>query len=506
MMRALHWLEDAGRCIWALLYWNVRKSLYVFRGRSGRCPCQDPSDFGGKGGVHCEASRDLKNPLRFRRVCPLLVPGSYGRGAYCSVPANRVRPFWGRALLFFGAAFAVIYVAGVTTVFVGMRARGVDSLRWHQVAWPGLWKDVPRERSKYFFKRALQACARRDYQDAYRSMATALAEDPRNYDARLLMAQYAEFAGDFLTGDELFGRLMGEFPEARLRTAVTLHDTLLAAGRYGVLAGHCLRMAEADAAHRSTWVGSLLLAMHLGRIGPAFVTENDKALARLDTAARRLILAEARLAGGDAPAAVALLRGAFAPPVDGNYAIQQIRMFLRAGYPADAEMAWTVNTRGLDEFDRRLARCWVDHGLGYLTLSEMEFSSLADRVSTVPAALDKLVATLVMQPDRESFLQLHRSLLKTPAAPGVEVVAGMWLAALVCGADRERDYWARQSLERFRQVYPGVEAVNFRSVDATKNDTVPFLAGFAPFGRETVMSLYWRIEPPLAAAGDRLPK
>ncbi|HSH96633.1 MAG TPA: hypothetical protein VK968_20965, partial [Roseimicrobium sp.] len=182
MMRLANWLEDAVHCIWGLLYWNVRKSVYVLRRRRGRCPCQDPSDFGTAGLAHCDASLHLNQPIRFRHVCPLLVAGPGGKGAFCSVPAAQVRPFWGRALKFFGGSALVLYLAATSLFYVGMRTTGVNTLSWHQVAWPGSWGEIPHERSKFFFKRAMLACARLDYREAYQSMATALEQDPQNYE------------------------------------------------------------------------------------------------------------------------------------------------------------------------------------------------------------------------------------------------------------------------------------------------------------------------------------
>jgi len=330
-------------------------------------------------------------------------------------------------------------------------------------------------------------------------MATALEMDPRNYDARLLMAQYAEFAGDFITAEEFFDQILRDFPEAVTRTAITYHDTLLAVGRSEVLAKFCLRMGAEDAANRSNWVDSLLLAMHLGRLGPDFVAGNGAALARLTSDERRMVQGEALLVSGDRRAAWASLRMTFNPPVEANHVMQQIQWFLRAGAPADAEVAWSVNSRGLDEFDRQLARCWVDQGLGYPALAELEFAALADP-SCSRQVIDKLVATLVMQPDANSFTHLHRRVLAAgPEAITRETVDEMWLAAVVCGGAAERDYWAKQAKESFGLVYPVIRAVNFNSLDGAKVGTVPFLVGGASLGRNTIEALYWRVDPPVVS-------
>ncbi|MFA6287641.1 MAG: hypothetical protein WC661_09685 [Opitutaceae bacterium] len=491
MRRFVHWLEDAASCVWALLYWNARKSLYVLGRRRGRCPCQDPSDAGTSGPAHCDAVLHLNKPMRFRHVCPLLVPGPGGKGAFCGVPADKVRPFWGRALKFFGGSLLVLYIAGTSVFFIGMRATGVNTLSWRQVAWPGAWGQITHERSKYFFKQAITACAAHDYQTAFRSMATALALDPHNYDARLLMAQYSEFAGEFLTGDRFFKSLLREFPETRARTAITFHDTLLSMGRHETLALHCLDMAGGDNPDHPTWTGSLLLAMHLGKLGPAFPAKHPDAIARLDPDSRRLVQAQALLNDGKVNEARAGLRHAFTAPVNANHVIQQIRMFLRTGSPADAEVAWTINARDLEPFDRQLARCWIDHGLGYASLAAMEFASLADGPQT-EQTLDKLVATLVMQPDPDAFRALHRRMLAGQEAITLQAAGEMWLAALVCQAPKERDHWARICAERFLMDYPPISTIRFDSRDKEQKDTVPFLVNAGVFSRETINGLYWK--------------
>lgn len=493
----LGWLADAGRCIWALLYWNTRKSSYVLTGRRGRCPCQNQSDVGAAGGVRCEASLHLNKSLRFRHVCPLVVAGPDGRGAYCSVPESQVRPFWGRAVVFFCGSAVMLYLAMATAVFIGMRGIGIESLSWHQVAWPGAWGEIRQERSRYFFQQALIACAQRDYQAAYRSMVTAVAQDPNNYDARLFTAQYAAYAGDALLSDWLFDQVLARFGEQGGRTAITRHDTLLAVGRYDVLALHSLNRAVADRAGRPTWVNSLLLAMKLGRLGPAFVAEHKETVAKLGADAARLVQAMAAISAGDDRSALATLRHAFAPEVEPAYVRLQIEMLLKIGAPVDAEMAWTVNARNFAAFDRLLSRCRIDTGQGYGSLAALQFSSLVNQAAS-PMDWDKLVATLVLQPDREAFGYLHRRAAKDPGSLTIETATLLWVAAVAVGATEERDYWARHTAATFRVTYPPIAAINFKSIHGDEKGTVPWLVGALPLPRMTIASLYWRVEPPLA--------
>ena len=494
-MKLLSGLADAVRCAWALVYWNTRKTLFVLGGRRGNAPCQNPSDIGGPHGVRCDACLDLAVALRFRRVCPLLVAGPDGRGGFCSVPASRVRPFWGRALAVFGGGALLLYLGGATLAFVGLRATGVTTLSWTQVAWPGLWREIPQERSKYFLRQGLLACVRRDYPAAYRGMVTAVALDPYNYDARLLVAQYAAYAGENLVADRLFALLSEGFEGQRERTAVTYHDTLLAVGCYDALARHCLQQAQVQAT-RPQWVNALLLALYQGRLGPGFVAENNAAVDQLGPDAGRLVQAVAALSAGDPAGAVLALRHTLAPATAGAYVLPQIQLLLKIGAPADAEMAWTVNAQTLPEFDRVLARCWIDAGQGYGALAALEFSALVDRASG-PVEWDQLAATLVIQPNREALGYWHRRALRAGDQVTREQASLLWVAALVCGAEVERDVWARYLAERLRVVYPSLSGVNFTSNRGDEVGSVPFLVNLAPLGRNTIASLYWRMTPPV---------
>jgi hypothetical protein len=494
-VRILGWLTDTLRCIWGLLYWNTRKSFFVLGRRRGTCPCQNPSDLGANHGVRCDASLDLNKGLRFRFVCPFVVAGPDGREAFCRVPASQVRPFWGRALAFFGISSVVLYLLLATTVFFGLRATGLTGLTWRQVAWPRAWGEIHQERSRYFFQQALLACARQDYDLAYRSMLTAVAQDRYNYEARLFTAQYSAYADQAIVSDRLFGQVSEEFPSQRDRTAVTQHDTLLAVGRYEALALHCLRQAAAGGeGNLSSWTRSLLLALRLGRLGAGFVAEHQAEFAKLDSAAQRLIQAVAAIADGNAPAAQVSLRHVFASPVDPDIVAQQIQLLLLIGAPVDAEMAWTVNGQNLNAFDRLMARSWIDFGQGYRTLAALSFSSLVNQAKGL-ADWDKLVATLIMQPDRQAFASLHQRALKEASAVTQDMASLLWLAAVAVEANAERDYWRRYLADVFHAGYPPIERINFQSHQASLVGTVPWLAGSLPLSRNTILSLYWRLEP-----------
>ena len=53
------WFET----IWALFYWNVRKTIYRVRKTQGICPCQNPSDSGEPMKTGCEAGDRHQLPV-----------------------------------------------------------------------------------------------------------------------------------------------------------------------------------------------------------------------------------------------------------------------------------------------------------------------------------------------------------------------------------------------------------------------------------------------------------
>ena len=114
------WISDFFRFWWALFYWNTRKAWFRLHGaHRDSCPCQNFSDSGHALDSRCEAVVQWRNPGRFKRVCPLLTETK--DGWRCGVDAERVRPFWGRAAAYVGAALLTLYLLGSVAVFVVLR-------------------------------------------------------------------------------------------------------------------------------------------------------------------------------------------------------------------------------------------------------------------------------------------------------------------------------------------------------------------------------------------------
>jgi len=89
------------------------------------CPCQTYSDSGHALDSRCDAIVDWTQPARFRRVCPLLTQTP--QGWRCSVNAESVRPYWGRALLHASVAGLFLYLAGTLALYTVLRTARYDT-------------------------------------------------------------------------------------------------------------------------------------------------------------------------------------------------------------------------------------------------------------------------------------------------------------------------------------------------------------------------------------------
>ena len=200
------WIGDFFRFWWALFYWNSRKSWFRLGGaHRDDCPCQNFSDSGIAYQSRCDAVIPWHQPARFRRVCPLLTETP--EGWRCSVEAERVRPFWGRALLYAVGALLALYLAGTAVAYATLRAAKYD-LSYLVVAWPPRWKELRGAQEKLYVTRAQTALARGNYQEAILSLEMVCQLNPRNYSAGLALAGLTQMAAQPHISEHIYERLM----------------------------------------------------------------------------------------------------------------------------------------------------------------------------------------------------------------------------------------------------------------------------------------------------------
>ena len=260
------WLGDLIRLVWALGYWNVRKTVYQLRRGRGQCPCHNPSDSGEPLRTGCEAVIGWWRPARFRRVCPLLRQNETGQWV-CSVPAAEVRPFWGRALGYVGGTTAAVWLGGAGVVFGLMQGIGYEvSLR--QIVWPPAWQELRGVRSQLFIKQAREAYTAGRVREALSALAVAHEMDPKNYSVGMMLAQFYQ-AGNPGMADTLYAQLLREQPEHRMETARVWFRSLLARARLREIAEMARRQLMAEPQQASAWAHALIFAArHLQNTAP----------------------------------------------------------------------------------------------------------------------------------------------------------------------------------------------------------------------------------------------
>ena len=489
-----HWLTDTLRLTFGQFYWNLRKTLYVWRSRSGRCPCQNESDDSIPGRVRCDAVLFLHEPGRFRKVCPLLV--STDQGWRCSVHATQVRPFWGRTLRFSFLALLTVYLIATLVAFAGLRVVARIPVSWTQVAWPGGWAEIPHRQSQHLFEQAVRAFQAGNLPAAHLALTTARVRNPAHYDVTLLLAQIEMFQLSFAVSDAMFAELRQRHPEQAYRTAVVYHDTLLGMDRPRELAEHCFAMAATDPTHAAVWVRSALLAIRSLRPSEAAAL-SDK-LPELEPGlaehARRLVRAELDLQTGAKDAALARLREPFPGPYNPFYIEHQIVRLAELGKADDAQ--WLLDQQGplLGEFDQLRVQTAVARLAGDDWGARAAFASLL-KLTVTGAQFNRMAALLITYPDKELYLGLHRRILREPKLAGVVDRPSLWIAGVVCDALPEARTWRTPDGQPGASTLPDIASVDFRRRDVLQGNTAGHLINVVSFPREVILALLARTEP-----------
>lgn len=327
------WIADFFRFWWALFYWNTRKTWFRLNGaHRDSCPCQNYGDSGHALDSRCNAVVPWQKPVRFRRVCPLLTETK--DGWRCGVDAERVRPFWGRAALFGGAALLALYLLGSVAVYAALRTAHYEVNYW-SVVWPPHWSALRGLQEKLHASRAQQALAAGDFKAAILSLQTVCELNPRNYSAGRALAHLVQLAGQAAVADHIYARLMHDVPEQRVATAQTWGRALLAGGDYAQLKPLAMAMLSEDSGRREAWLHALLFAARQTRDTELLRTllKNDLGLPNwcLDLIGIEQLLLENRL-----PQAVPRLNRIQRRPLIAYVAAYQANQLLQAGLPDQA--------------------------------------------------------------------------------------------------------------------------------------------------------------------------
>jgi len=245
------------RTVWALFFLNARKTIYVARKRRGQCPCQNPSDSGLAMETGCDVINHWARPDRLQRVCPLLQRNDQG-ALVCSVAAEEVRPFWGRAFAYVGSFLGLSIALAAGLVYGGMRQIGYEvSLR--QVIWPPAWGELRGVRAELFIDQARRHYADGEVREAIQSLTVAYNLNPENYQVGMMLARFFQ-AGNPAQADKLYGAFLREQPDRRSETARVWFQSLLARGQMDQIAQLAQRQLSVEPSQVSAWTHALLFS------------------------------------------------------------------------------------------------------------------------------------------------------------------------------------------------------------------------------------------------------
>jgi hypothetical protein len=196
-------------------------------------------------------------PVRFQRVCPLLV--ATADGLRCSVDTAEVRPFWGRAFRYYGTALGACYLAATLGLFTAFRLIGYP-VGYIAVAWPPAWSRIAVARGQYFLDQGAHAIAKNDIKTALFSLSYAHELVPQDYDVSFALASLWQISQPLLS-DRLYAQMLAEHPEQNDRTADAWNRALLARGDYAQVKNLAVaQFRYADAIHSGYWMNVLLFA------------------------------------------------------------------------------------------------------------------------------------------------------------------------------------------------------------------------------------------------------
>lgn len=367
------WTADFLRFWWALAYWNARKTWFRLNGaHRDSCPCQAFSDSGLALDSRCEAVAGWQQPRRFRKVCPLLVETK--DGWRCSVDAERVRPFWGRALVFGGGALLAIYLAASVVLYATMRVTGYQ-VSYRTMVLPWHWSQLRNSQEQLHAMRAQEALAAGNYPAAILSLQTVCQLNPQNYPAAITLASLLQIAGQPSVAEHIYERLMQDIPEQRPATAQIWFRVLLARADYAQIISLATAMLSEDSGHREAWLHALVFA--------ARQANDEEALGKLLSGEQGLpdwcvevARTEQLIMLRHVDAALPRLTRRF-PLTAGNYLpYYQVDRLIRLGQPDQA-------TRLLDNYGNRLPadeatllRLRAFQAKGWTSLAESESENL----------------------------------------------------------------------------------------------------------------------------------
>jgi len=436
-------VADIFRFAWGLLYWNCRKSWFQLRPGLTRSPCQHPSDSGRAFETACDACTTWNDPTRFARVCPLLVQTP--NGLRCSVDVRDVRPFWGRAFRYYGAAAAALYLVSVVVVFIFLRSVGYPISLVH-LAWPPAWSKIGVARGQFFLDRANRAFARGNPAEGMLYLSNAHQFAPDNFEIAFVLAQKLQLSQP-QRSDELFRELLGSHRDQRDLVTQTWFRGLLARGDFVSVEELARDRVLDDAVHNSVWMRALIFASRQ-RDDDTIIRQLLSAPQPAAAAWQPLLETELLLRSGRLADARANLTREWpgVPPYGVFYRISEL-ISIGEGIQA-VDMVETYRAH-LDDAARVSLLLQAYAALGAPQSRQRLFTSLLNGPPN-SIAVNLLAADLIRHPDRALFAQTCDAFTK--AAPRLENKTFETYVALYCAAGVVADWDRLHALARTLQT------------------------------------------------------
>ena len=419
--------------VWALFYWNTRKTIFRLRGARGVPPCHNTSDSGVAMKTGCEACMGWNRPARFKRICPLLKQHEKGTWV-CSVNASEVRPFWGRAFGYYGSGLTVGYLILAAMAFGGMHYIGYQvSVR--QIIWPPAWQELKGVRADLFIEQARAKYAAGQVREAIQSLSIAHELNPKHYEVAMMLAQFHQ-AGSPTQTDRLYQQQMELHPEKRSDIARAWFQSILAHGRMMDMAKLARRQLSAEPAQAAAWTNALLFATRHG-VDPKILDE-IVASPTVPLPARQLIDLAAKSRQLPPDGALKLL---IETPLISGFpydVVFRINELLRRGFPREAFAVLSQTRTMLPGRDvaKLIFASYAE--LNNRERLRQEFAALLSPQRDLSATECTLMAVhLISYPDPDLLNMLGEALPRVPLDP-----ANAWMEAAIavfCAAGVQKD-------------------------------------------------------------------
>lgn len=488
------WISDLFRLVWSFLYWNARKTTYRRGGAQGRCPCHHPSDSGRAWETACAAVTHWNNPARFQRVCPLLKQNASGAWR-CSADRADVRPFWGRAAIFYGSTLLALYLAATLSVFVFLRSVGY-AVTYPGVLWPPAWEKFTAIRSDFFLTKYQTSAKSGDMQAALMALSTAYNLDPQNYAAGRRLASLWQ-VNQPLYSNQIYARLLTDHPAEAETTAQVWFRALLARGDFKGIEALASDRILASPATSGAWLNAFLVANR--RTAATDPRTRLLGSPALTPTGRLLITLTGNLAATPSRAEQqSLLRNAAAAAGDGLAFYHVCREFIARGFAQDA-LDWMDRRSGLlgmrDVLPLRLDAL---ASLGWNTTLRSEAAGLLIE-APAPIVIELLAAHLIRHPDAELRAMLFTRVEQSPPTPDEAGFRAYFALFCTAGAGRDEPR-LRWTATRVNQLlgdeFRGLDAIGGAFLDTKRTHHLSnYLPALQPLGLDVTYALFDHYDP-----------